>query len=337
MIVILKNNVEQTQVQQLVKDFEAQNFAVHFSQGANTTILGLVGDTAHVDVEKILTIDIVRDVRRISEPYKAASRSFHPQDTIVQVGDLRIGAGTFTVIAGPCSVESEEQMATVAASVKASGAAFLRGGAFKPRTSPYSFQGLEDEGIRLLTAAKKATGLPIVTEIMSETQLDEFADVDIIQVGARNMQNFRLLKELGHCNKPILLKRGLANTIEELLMSAEYILAGGNEQAILCERGIRTFETCIRNNLDISAIPVLKRQSHLPVIIDPSHAAGNTWMIEPLSRAALAAGADGLMIEVHNNPKAALCDGAQSLDMPQFEALMQDIKKRAAFEGKELQ
>ncbi len=337
MIVILKNNVEQTQVQQLVKDFEAQNFAVHFSQGANTTILGLVGDTAHVDVEKILTIDIVRDVRRISEPYKAASRSFHPQDTIVQVGDLRIGAGTFTVIAGPCSVESEEQMATVAASVKASGAAFLRGVAFKPRTSPYSFQGLEDEGIRLLTAAKKATGLPIVTEIMSETQLDEFADVDIIQVGARNMQNFRLLKELGHCNKPILLKRGLANTIEELLMSAEYILAGGNEQVILCERGIRTFETCIRNNLDISAIPVLKRQSHLPVIIDPSHAAGNTWMIEPLSRAALAAGADGLMIEVHNNPKAALCDGAQSLDMPQFEALMQDIKKRAAFEGKELQ
>ena len=337
MIVILKNNVEQTQVQQLVKDFEAQNFAVHFSQGANTTILGLVGDTAHVDVEKILTIDIVRDVRRISEPYKAASRSFHPQDTIVQVGDLRIGAGTFTVIAGPCSVESEEQMATVAASVKASGAAFLRGGAFKPRTSPYSFQGLEDEGIRLLTAAKKATGLPIVTEIMSETQLDEFADVDIIQVGARNMQNFRLLKELGHCNKPILLKRGLANTIEELLMSAEYILAGGNEQVILCERGIRTFETCIRNNLDISAIPVLKRQSHLPVIIDPSHAAGNTWMIEPLSRAALAAGADGLMIEVHNNPKAALCDGAQSLDMPQFETLMQDIKKRAGFEGKELQ
>ena len=296
-----------------------------------------MGDTAHVDVEKILTIDIVRDVRRISEPYKAASRSFHPQDTIVQVGDLRIGAGTFTVIAGPCSVESEEQMATVAASVKASGAAFLRGGAFKPRTSPYSFQGLEDEGIRLLRAAKKATGLPIVTEIMSETQLDEFADVDIIQVGARNMQNFRLLKELGHCNKPILLKRGLANTIEELLMSAEYILVGGNQQVILCERGIRTFETCIRNNLDISAIPVLKRQSHLPVIIDPSHAAGNTWMIEPLSRAALAAGADGLMIEVHNNPKAALCDGAQSLDMPQFEALMQDIKKRAAFEGKELQ
>lgn len=337
MIVILKQNAQQPQVQQLIKDFETQGFTIHSSQGTNTTILGLVGDTAHLDVEKILTNDIVRDVRRISEPYKAASRSFHPLDTIVQVGGAKIGAGTFTVIAGPCSVESQEQMETVAASVKASGAAFLRGGAFKPRTSPYSFQGLEDEGIKLLLAAKKATGLPIVTEIMSETQLDEFADVDVIQVGARNMQNFRLLKELGHCNKPILLKRGLANTIEELLMSAEYILAGGNEQVILCERGIRTFETCIRNNLDISAIPVLKRQSHLPVIVDPSHAAGNTWMIEPLSRAALAAGADGLMIEVHNNPKAALCDGAQSLDLPQFAALMDDLKKRVAFEGKELQ
>ncbi len=288
-------------------------------------------------MEKILTNDIVRDVRRISEPYKAASRSFHPQDTIVEVGGVKIGEGTFTVIAGPCSVESQQQMETVAASVKASGAAFLRGGAFKPRTSPYSFQGLEDEGIRLLLTAKKATGLPIVTEIMSETQLDEFADVDVIQVGARNMQNFRLLKELGHCDKPILLKRGLANTIEELLMSAEYILAGGNEKVILCERGIRTFETCIRNNLDISAIPVLKKQSHLPVIVDPSHAAGNTWLIEPLARAALAAGADGLMIEVHNNPKAALCDGAQSLDLPQFAAIMEDIKKRVAFEGKQLQ
>ena len=337
MIVILKQNAGQTQVQQLIQDFEAQDLTIHFSQGANTTILGLVGDTAHLDMEKILTNDIVRDVRRISEPYKAASRSFHPQDTIVEVGGVKIGEGTFTVIAGPCSVESQQQMETVAASVKASGAAFLRGGAFKPRTSPYSFQGLEDEGIRLLLTAKKATGLPIVTEIMSETQLDEFADVDVIQVGARNMQNFRLLKELGHCDKPILLKRGLANTIEELLMSAEYILAGGNEKVILCERGIRTFETCIRNNLDISAIPVLKKQSHLPVIVDPSHAAGNTWLIEPLARAALAAGADGLMIEVHNNPKAALCDGAQSLDLPQFAAIMEDIKKRVAFEGKQLQ
>lgn len=334
MIVILKNNVEQTQVQQLVKDFEAQNFAVHFSQGANTTILGLVGDTAHVDVEKILTIDIVRDVRRISEPYKAASRSFHPQDTIVQVGDLRIGAGTFTVIAGPCSVESEEQMATVAASVKASGAAFLRGGAFKPRTSPYSFQGLEDEGIRLLTAAKKATGLPIVTEIMSETQLDEFADVDIIQVGARNMQNFDLLRQLGKIRKPILLKRGLSATIEEWLMSAEYIMAGGNENVVLCERGIRTFETSMRNTLDISAVPMLKSKTHLPVVIDPSHAAGIAWMVEPLAMAAIAAGADGLMIEVHNDPPHAKSDGAQSLTPAQFDALMGKVKAASAFFGK---
>lgn len=337
MIIILKKGTAPQKIEEIIQHFDGLNIKSQQIQGVHETIIGLVGDTSALDIEDIKSMDSVAEVKRIQEPYKKANRKFHPEDTVVSVGGFSIGGGHFQVVAGPCSVESEEQMATVAASVKASGAAFLRGGAFKPRTSPYSFQGLEDEGIRLLTAAKKATGLPIVTEIMSETQLDEFADVDIIQVGARNMQNFRLLKELGHCNKPILLKRGLANTIEELLMSAEYILAGGNEQVILCERGIRTFETCIRNNLDISAIPVLKRQSHLPVIIDPSHAAGNTWMIEPLSRAALAAGADGLMIEVHNNPKAALCDGAQSLDMPQFEALMQDIKKRAAFEGKELQ
>lgn len=337
MIVILKPQAPEQKVQQLIKDFEAQDLKIHFSQGENSTILGLVGDVAHVDLEQVLANDVVADVRRISEPYKAANRRFHPQDTVVEVCGRKIGAGYFAVIAGPCSVENQPQMETVAASVKASGAAFLRGGAFKPRTSPYSFQGLEVEGLHLLSAAKKATGLPIVTEIMSEDQLDDFADVDIIQVGARNMQNFRLLKALGHCDKPILLKRGLANTIEELLMSAEYILAGGNERVILCERGIRTFETCIRNNLDISAVPVLKRQTHLPVIIDPSHAAGNTWMIEPLSRAAIAAGADGLMIEVHNNPKEALCDGAQSLDMQQFADLMQDLKRRVAFEGRELQ
>lgn len=337
MIVILKANAPEAKVAALKAEFEAQNLQIHASCGVNSTILGLVGDTAHVDVEKVLANEVVADVRRISEPYKAANRRFHPLDTIVQVGDLKIGAGSFAVIAGPCSVESREQMETVAASVKKSGAAFLRGGAFKPRTSPYSFQGLENRGLELLLAAKRATGLPIVTEIMSETQLEDFADVDVIQVGARNMQNFRLLKELGHCDKPILLKRGLANTIEELLMSAEYILAGGNERVILCERGIRTFETCIRNNLDISAVPVLKRQSHLPVIIDPSHAAGNTWLIEPLSRAAIAAGADGLMIEVHNNPREALCDGAQSLDMDQFAELMVDIKKRVEFEGRILQ
>lgn len=337
MIVILKAKAPKQQVDGLIAEIEAQNLQIHRSEGENSTILGLVGDTAHVDMEKLLANDAVEDVRRISEPYKAANRRFHPMDTVVEVCGRKIGAGNFAVIAGPCSVESQPQMEMVAASVKASGAAFLRGGAFKPRTSPYSFQGLETEGLKLLSAAKKATGLPIVTEIMSEAQLDDFEDVDIIQVGARNMQNFRLLKALGHCDKPILLKRGLANTIEELLMSAEYILAGGNEKVILCERGIRTFETCIRNNLDISAVPVLKRQSHLPVIIDPSHAAGNTWMIEPLSRAAIAAGADGLMIEVHNNPREALCDGAQSLDMQQFADLMVDLKRRVAFEGRVLQ
>ncbi|MBQ2887537.1 MAG: 3-deoxy-7-phosphoheptulonate synthase [Firmicutes bacterium] len=337
MIVILKENAPKEQVKALLAEFEAQNLTIHYSKGERSTLFGLVGDTAHIDMEKVLANDVVADVRRISEPYKAANRRMHPEDTIVEVCGRKIGAGYFSVIAGPCSVESQSQMEMVAESVKASGAAFLRGGAFKPRTSPYSFQGLEVEGLKLLSAAKKATGLPIVTEIMSENQLDEFEDVDIIQVGARNMQNFRLLKELGHCRKPILLKRGLANTIEELLMSAEYILAGGNSQVIFCERGIRTFETCIRNNLDISAIPVLKRQSHLPVIVDPSHAAGNTWMIQSLSRAAIAAGADGLMIEVHNNPPAALCDGAQSLDMPQFAALMTDLKRRVEFEGLELQ
>lgn len=337
MIVILKTQAREDRVKGLIADFEKQNLQVHVSQGENSTILGLVGDTAHLDVNQLLANDAVADVRRISEPYKAANRRFHPHDTVIEVCGRKIGAGYFSVIAGPCSVETKEQMELVGASVKQSGAAFLRGGAFKPRTSPYSFQGLETKGLELLSAAKRATGLPIVTEIMSETQLDDFADVDIIQVGARNMQNFRLLKELGHCDKPILLKRGLANTIEELLMSAEYILAGGNSKVILCERGIRTFETCIRNNLDISAVPVLKRQSHLPVVIDPSHAAGNTWMIEPLARAAIAAGADGLMIEVHNNPREALCDGAQSLDMDQFAALMQDLKRRVAFEGRELQ
>lgn len=337
MIVILKAKAPEQQVQGLIKEIEAQNLQIHYSQGESSTILGLVGDTAHVDLEKLLANEAVADVRRISEPYKAANRRFHPKDTVVEVCGRKIGGGNFAVIAGPCSVESKEQMELVAGSVKASGAAFLRGGAFKPRTSPYSFQGLETQGLELLSAAKKATGLPFVTEIMSEAQLDDFADVDIIQVGARNMQNFRLLKALGRCDKPILLKRGLANTIEELLMSAEYILAGGNEKVILCERGIRTFETCIRNNLDISAVPVLKRQSHLPVIIDPSHAAGNTWMIEPLSRAAIAAGADGLMIEVHNNPREALCDGAQSLDMQQFADLMVDLKRRVEFEGRVLQ
>ncbi|MGN0758075.1 MAG: 3-deoxy-7-phosphoheptulonate synthase [Candidatus Ventricola sp.] len=336
MIVILRQNAEQARIDALMASIRAQGVDIHYSQGTTETILGLVGDTTHVDEDWLRASDIVADVRRVSEPYKLANRRFHPEDTHVPVGDTQIGEGRFAVIAGPCSVESESQLLEVAQAVKASGATCLRGGAFKPRTSPYSFQGLENQGLELLREARRVTGLPIVTEIMSETQLDDFADVDVIQVGARNMQNFRLLKELGHCKKPILLKRGLSSTIEELLMSAEYILSGGNENVILCERGIRTFEKMVRNNLDISMVPIIKQKSHLPVIIDPSHAAGIAWMVEPLARTAIAAGADGLMIEVHNNPKCALCDGAQSLDPAQFDRLMQDVRRRVDFEGKAL-
>lgn len=334
MVVIVKRNAGKDKIEALLKEIESLGVSVNYSEGMQTTVIGLVGDTSAVDMNLLRANEIVEDVKRISEPYKAANRRFHPDDTIITVEHQQIGEGFFSVIAGPCSVESEEQLCTVAESVKKSGAKFLRGGAFKPRTSPYSFQGLENEGIRLLLQAKRLTGLPIVTEIMSETQLDDFCDVDIIQVGARNMQNFRLLKELGRSKKTILLKRGLANTLEEFLMSAEYILAGGNPNVILCERGIRTFETMFRNNLDISAVPMLKHQSHLPVFIDPSHAAGITWMVAPLSKAAIAAGADGLMIEVHNNPKAALCDGAQSLNMDEFDTVMQSIKARVQFENK---
>ena len=337
MIVILKQLAEQSRIDQLMQSIRAQGVDIHYSQGTQETILGLVGDTRHVDEDWLRANEIVADVRRVSEPYKLANRRFHPQDSVIPVAGRAVGEGSFCVIAGPCSVESEAQLLSVAQAVKASGATCLRGGAFKPRTSPYSFQGLENRGLDLLREARRVTGLPIVTEIMSETQLDDFADVDIIQVGARNMQNFRLLKELGHSKKPVLLKRGLSSTIEELLMSAEYILAGGNDNVILCERGIRTFEKMIRNNLDISAVPVIKQKSHLPVIIDPSHAAGIAWMVEPLSRTAIAAGADGLMIEVHNDPKSALCDGAQSLNPEQFDRLMQDVRRRVAFEDKVLQ
>ena len=281
--------------------------------------------------------DIVERVQRVTEPFKQVNRKMHPQDTILDVAGRKIGAGYFNVFAGPCSVENEDQILEVAERVKKAGASFLRGGAFKPRTSPYSFQGLEAQGLKLLLEAKRQTGMPIVTEIMSEKHLDLFADVDIIQLGARNMQNFMLLKELGRCQKPILLKRGLSATMEEFLMAAEYIFAGGNSNVILCERGIRTFETMIRNNLDISAVPLVKALTHLPVVIDPSHAAGKRELVAPLSRAAIAAGADGLMIEAHNNPKCALCDGAQSLDLPMFDDVMADIKRRAAFEGRNLQ
>ena len=304
---------------------------VHFSKGMNTTLLGLVGDTTSVDIGKIASLDIVEEVKRIQEPYKKANRKFHPEYSVGDVNGVKIGGGSFQVIAGPCSVETPEQICLVAEEVKKAGAGLLRGGAFKPRTSPYSFQGLHGEGIKLLLEAKKQTGLPIVTEIMNYDDIDLFEEVDVIQVGARNMQNFELLKQLGKLNKPILLKRGLANTIEEWLMSAEYIMAGGNENVILCERGIRTFETKTRNTLDLSAVPMIKKLSHLPVIIDPSHATGLPWMVEPMTLAAIAAGADGVMIEVHNDPPKALCDGAQSLRPDQFAELMQKVKKLSAF------
>jgi 3-deoxy-7-phosphoheptulonate synthase len=333
-ILVLKPGASAGQVQELLKGMEELGLSCHCSTGTQATIVGLIGDTTRVNVDAVRASGIVEDVKRVSEPYKAANRKFHPEDTVVTVGEARLGGGWFSVIAGPCSVESEEQMIEVARKVKQSGASLLRGGAFKPRTSPYAFQGLQARGIEILLEAKRATGLPIVTELMSVNHLPLFDEVDVIQVGARNMQNFEMLKELGRCGKPVLLKRGLANTLEEFLMSAEYIMAGGNEQVILCERGIRTFETMTRNTLDISAIPLLRHQSHLPVVVDPSHAAGIPWLVEPLSRAAVAAGADGLMIEVHNNPKAALCDGAQSLTPEQFGGLMDGLRPRLALERK---
>ena len=331
MIVIVKDSARPEQIEKLKVNFESMGLQVHFSKGMNTTLLGLVGDTTSVDIGKIASLDIVEEVKRIQEPYKKANRKFHPEDSVVDVNGVKIGGGSFQVIAGPCSVETPEQICLVAEEVKKAGAGLLRGGAFKPRTSPYSFQGLHGEGIKLLLEAKKQTGLPIVTEIMNYDDIDLFEEVDVIQVGARNMQNFELLKQLGKLNKPILLKRGLANTIEEWLMSAEYIMAGGNENVILCERGIRTFETKTRNTLDLSAVPMIKKLSHLPVIIDPSHATGLPWMVEPMTLAAIAAGADGVMIEVHNDPPKALCDGAQSLRPDQFAELMQKVKKLSAF------
>ncbi len=329
MVVILKEQYNPAQLDNLVDWLKSLGLQIHRSEGTKHTILGLVGDTSTVDIDLIQALDIVEEVKRIQEPYKNANRKFHPDDTVISVGQpqpVLIGGGNFQLIAGPCSVESEEQICAIAESVKRSGATMLRGGAFKPRTSPYAFQGLRGEGIRLLLEAKKQTGMPIVTEIMDLSQLPLFEDVDVIQVGARNMQNFELLKELGHTRKPILLKRGLANTLQELLMSAEYIMAGGNEQVILCERGIRTFETYTRNTLDISAVPALKTMSHLPVIVDPSHGTGISRMVLPMSLAATAAGADGLIIEVHNDPPHALCDGAQSLTPETFDALTKAVQ-----------
>lgn len=325
MIVILRKDPDKRQLDYLTSWLESKDIQIHPTVGVNRTIWGLVGDTSKLDINLIASLDIVEDVKRVQEPYKNANRKFHPLDTVFQVGDAVIGGGSLTLIAGPCSVETEEQICTVARQVKASGATILRGGAFKPRTSPYAFQGLREEGIRLLSIAKKETGLPIVTEVMETAQLEFFDDVDMIQVGARNMQNFELLKAIGELRKPVLLKRGMSATYEEFLMSAEYIMAGGNEQVILCERGVRTFETHTRNMLDITAIPVLKQLSHLPVMIDPSHAAGKYKLVPPLSKAAVAAGADGLVIEVHNDPERALCDGPQSLRPEAFDALAKDL------------
>ena len=327
MVIILKDNADERQLAALKRWVETQNVHVHQSQGTQQTILGLVGDTVHIDIDMIKQLEIVEDVRRIQEPFKSANRKFHPMDSVIDVSGRKVGDGNLCVIAGPCSIESETQIMTVANSVKKSGASMLRGGAFKPRTSPYSFQGMRDEGIKLLLQAGKATGLPVVTEVMDISQLDLFADVDVIQVGARNMQNFELLKQLGRCKKPILLKRGLCATYQELLMSAEYILANGNDNVMLCERGVRTFEEYTRNTLDISMIPAIKELSHLPVIIDPSHAAGMARFVAPLSRAAVAAGCDGLIIEVHNDPARARCDGPQSLTMDSFDSLMKDVNR----------
>ncbi len=336
MIIIVKNNGSKKQLDNLTDWIKSMGLDIHYSKGETSTVLGVIGDTSKVDIDLLRSLDIVENVTRIQEPYKKANRKFHPEDTIIDVGGNLIGSNHFHMIAGPCSVESETQIIEIAKAVKAAGATLLRGGAFKPRTSPYAFQGMRAEGIKLLLEAKAETGMPIVTEIMSISHLDSFRDVDVIQVGARNMQNFELLKELGKTDKPILLKRGFANTIEEWLMSAEYIMSEGNEKVMLCERGIRTFEPSTRNTLDLSAIPVLKELTHLPIIVDPSHASGLARLVPPLSLAAVGAGADGLIIEVHNNPSKALCDGAQSITPAQFETLAGKVKTMLPLVGKEM-
>lgn len=335
MVFILKPGVRKEKIEEFIGHWEAKGFSTILSVGTEHTAVCLIGNTSSINLDHVVeTSDIVEYGKRITEQYKAVNRSVHVDDTHISVGSAVIGEGSFTVIAGPCSVESEEQIIHIAKSVKSSGARLLRGGAFKPRTSPYSFQGLKADGLQFLLEAKKVTGLPIVSEIMNQTQLPLFEEVDVIQIGARNMQNFDLLKAVGQMRKPVLLKRGLASSIEELLMSAEYILSEGNSQVILCERGIRTFETMTRNTLDLSAVVLLKQKSHLPVIVDPSHATGIRSLVAPLSRAVLAVGADGLMVETHNDPAKALCDGGQSLDLGQFAALMGDLKKRSIFENK---
>ena len=327
MIVALKPGVTKENREQLMDWLQNLGLHIHVSEGEYQTILGLVGDTSKVDIDLVASLDIVDSVKRVTEPFKCCNRKFHPEDTVVEVGDVKIGGGNFCVMAGPCSVESEEQIVAVAKAVKASGANMLRGGAFKPRTSPYDFAGLKDEGIKLLKIARQETGLPIVTEIMSVVDLPLFEDVDVLQVGARNMQNFDLLKAVGHQDKPVMIKRGMSATYEEWLMSAEYVMAGGNENVILCERGIRTFESYTRNTLDLACIPVLRKLTHLPIIIDPSHATGKSWLVDPLAMGAVATGADGLLIEVHNDPAHALCDGPQSLKPEVFDGLAKKLLK----------
>ena len=327
MIIILKRNANKEKVENLKTELVNQGFKLHLSEGTEASLIGLIGDTSQIHEDWLKANDVVEDVRRIREPYKKANRSMHPEDTVIDVCGRKIGGGNFQIIAGPCSVESEAQVCEIAERVKAAGAGLLRGGAFKPRTSPYAFQGLKGDGLKLLVEAKQLTGLPIVSEIMNAVHIPMFEEsVDLVQVGARNMQNFELLKEVGKMSKPILLKRGLANTIDELLMSAEYIMASGNENVILCERGIRTFETRTRNTLDLSAVPVLKKLTHLPIVVDPSHAMGYAHLVKPMAMAATVAGADGLMIEVHNDPKHALCDGAQSLTPDEFADVVRRVR-----------
>ena len=326
MIVVLKHGVPEEKKLQLMNWLEGQGLRLHISNGEFQTVIGLIGDVSGIDIDLVSSLDIVDSVKRVTEPFKCCNRKFHPEDMIVEIGDVKVGGGHFVVIAGPCSVESEEQIVAVARAVKAAGADMLRGGAFKPRTSPYDFAGLKAEGLELLRIARKETGLPIVTELMNINDLPLFEDVDVIQIGARNMQNFDLLRELGTLDKPILLKRGLANTLKELLMSAEYIMANGNERVILCERGIRTFSDYTRNTLDLAAVPMLHQLTHLPVIVDPSHATGIAKLVPPMALAATAAGADGLIIEVHNDPIHALCDGAQSLLPEEFSVLAEKVR-----------
>ena len=327
MIVVLKHNVTREKKEQLIVWLQNQGLRIHVSDGEFQTVLGLIGDTTKVDMDLVESLEIVDSVKRVTEPFKCCNRKFHPEDLVVEVGKVKIGGGHFCMIAGPCSVETEEQIVTVAKAVKAAGADMLRGGAFKPRTSPYDFAGLKSAGLELLKTARAETGLPIVTELMNIMDLPLFEDVDVIQVGARNMQNFDLLRELGKLDKPILLKRGLANTLKELLMSAEYIMASGNERVILCERGIRTFSDYTRNTLDLSAVPMLRELTHLPIIVDPSHATGIARLVPPMALAGTAAGADGLIIEVHNDPIHALCDGAQSLRPEEYAKLADKVRR----------